>query len=391
MAFLDNNGVGTLWGRIKTVFGAGFAAIVKDSSSVTIKLQNGYEHDLDTVVIPLVDKGNSTAGLMSPTDKGTLDSLNSAMPSYSSSNNKKVVWGDGAIEALNFKPNAGTDNVPVQLYKGSTTGTPLYTAFSVPSASTTTAGVMTSADKVKLNGIASGAEVNVQADWNETDTTSDAYIANKPTIPTLPSNIVNKITTTAGAHTTIANATGNVSFNVPTEASHVGAVPTSRKINGQALSSDVTLNGSQIPLKSTGNLTIAVAMDNKVDKETGKGLSTNDYTATDKTKVGYVDTGKSVSTYVSEQISTAMTGSAKYKGTVGTGGTVTTLPTSGYKQGDYYVVCTAGTYAGETCEVGDMIFANKDYASGAVAADDWDIVQSNITAMTTEEINAICV
>lgn len=33
----------------------------------------------------------------------------------------------------------------------------------------------------KLSGIESGAEVNVQANWNETDTASDAYIQNKPT------------------------------------------------------------------------------------------------------------------------------------------------------------------------------------------------------------------
>ena len=44
-------------------------------------------------------------------------------------------------------------------------------------------GLMSSEDKSKLNGIASGAEVNVQSDWNVTDTTSDAYIKNKPTIP----------------------------------------------------------------------------------------------------------------------------------------------------------------------------------------------------------------
>ena len=37
--------------------------------------------------------------------------------------------------------------------------------------------------KNKLDGIAAGAEVNVQADWNETDSTSDAYIKNKPSIP----------------------------------------------------------------------------------------------------------------------------------------------------------------------------------------------------------------
>lgn len=38
----------------------------------------------------------------------------------------------------------------------------------------------TSADKTKLSGIATGAEVNVQADWNESDSSSDAYIKNKP-------------------------------------------------------------------------------------------------------------------------------------------------------------------------------------------------------------------
>ena len=35
-------------------------------------------------------------------------------------------------------------------------------------------------EKDKLTGIAAGAEVNVQADWKETDPTSDAYIKNKP-------------------------------------------------------------------------------------------------------------------------------------------------------------------------------------------------------------------
>lgn len=40
-----------------------------------------------------------------------------------------------------------------------------------------------SADATKLAGIAAGAEVNVQSNWNETDTNSDAFIQNKPTIP----------------------------------------------------------------------------------------------------------------------------------------------------------------------------------------------------------------
>ena len=41
----------------------------------------------------------------------------------------------------------------------------------------------TTEDKTKLAGIADGAEVNVQSDWNVTDASSDAYIKNKPTIP----------------------------------------------------------------------------------------------------------------------------------------------------------------------------------------------------------------
>lgn len=40
----------------------------------------------------------------------------------------------------------------------------------------------TNDEKSKLSGIAAGAEVNVQSDWNVTDTTSDAFVKNKPTI-----------------------------------------------------------------------------------------------------------------------------------------------------------------------------------------------------------------
>ena len=44
----------------------------------------------------------------------------------------------------------------------------------------------------KLNGIASGAEVNVQANWSTTDSTADSFIQNKPTAL---SQFTNDITT----------------------------------------------------------------------------------------------------------------------------------------------------------------------------------------------------
>ena len=70
-------------------------------------------------------------------------------------------------------------------------------------ATTSSAGLMSSTDKAKLNGIASGAEVNVQANWNETDTTSDSYIQNKPAIPDVTNMEVetNKVTTISSAST----------------------------------------------------------------------------------------------------------------------------------------------------------------------------------------------
>lgn len=54
-------------------------------------------------------------------------------------------------------------------------------AVSIIPASVTSAGSMSSADKIKLNGIAAGAEVNVQSDWNQNSSSSSDFIKNKPT------------------------------------------------------------------------------------------------------------------------------------------------------------------------------------------------------------------
>lgn len=59
------------------------------------------------------------------------------------------------------------------------------------SAATQTDNNFTDAYKNKLDGIASGAEVNVQSDWSVTNTSSDAYIRNKPSIPSKTSDLTN--------------------------------------------------------------------------------------------------------------------------------------------------------------------------------------------------------
>ena len=64
-----------------------------------------------------------------------------------------------------------------------------------------------------------------------------------------------------------------------------------------------------------------------------------------------------------------------FKGTLGLSGTVQSLPDI-HKIGWTYKVATAGTYAGQNCEIGDMVICINDgyQASGL----DWTVVQSNI-------------
>ena len=72
----------------------------------------------------------------------------------------------------------------------------------------------TTALKNKLNGVATGAEVNVQSDWNVTDTSSDAFIKNKPAIPTKTSDITNDsgFITSAAVPTKTSDLTNDSGF-----------------------------------------------------------------------------------------------------------------------------------------------------------------------------------
>ena len=54
-----------------------------------------------------------------------------------------------------------------------------------------------------------------------------------------------------------------------------------------------------------------------------------------------------------------MPGAMEFKGSLGVGGTITTLPTDGSaKKGDTYKVITDGTYAGESAKIGDLFICN---------------------------------
>lgn len=84
-------------------------------------------------------------------------------------------------------------------------------------------GLMSALDKQKLDGIASGAEVNVQSDWNQSVNTADDYIKNKPTIPTVNNATLTIQKNGTNVQTFTANASSNKTANitVPTAVSEL--------------------------------------------------------------------------------------------------------------------------------------------------------------------------
>lgn len=182
----------------------------------------------------------------------------------------------------------------------------------------------TSDEKTKLAGIASGAQVNVlegiQKNGNTVTVTNK--IANI-SVPTKTSDITNDsgfITSAdvpegAAASTTTPKMNGTAAVGTEmafargdhVHPSDTSRVPTTRKVAGHALSTDVTLVKSDVGLGNVDNTADVdkpistaqqTALDNKVDKVTGKGLSTNDYTTAEKSKLNDIQAGAQVNPHV---------------------------------------------------------------------------------------------
>ena len=82
----------------------------------------------------------------------------------------------------------------------------------------------------------------------------------------------------------------------------------------------------------------------------------------------------------------ALEGGASFQGALtSTSG----LPTGGYRAGWQYTVKEPGTYAGQSCEAGDLVLCVKDYASGSASNSDWTVIQANIVGAVTGPSTAV--
>ena len=157
----------------------------------------------------------------------------------------------------------------------------------------------TSAEKTKLSGIESGAEVNVQSDWTQADNTKDDYIKNKPNIPDV-SDYYDKTEMDAFLALKEDKEEGKgLSANDFTDSykSKLDGIASGAEVNVQSdwneadnTADDYIKNKPDMSTYYNKTETDSL-LGGKVDKVTGKGLSANDFTDTLKTKLDGIASG----------------------------------------------------------------------------------------------------
>lgn len=221
-------------------------------------------------------------------------------------------------------------------------GTALASA-SIPAATSSAAGLMTAAEKTKLAGIAEGATAT---DENTTYTLSGS-----------------------GRTVTLTPSEGDAqSYTIPNQ--DLSSYATTASVN--------TLLASYT---KTANLA-TVAISGKYSDLSGRPTIDTAISTTSTNAV----TNAAITKYVDDQVAATAAGAVNFKGVVNAASEIEGL--SSYTAGWYWVVGTAGTYCGQTCEVGDQIFCTA--AATTYSADNFNVLQANLVAMTNAEIDAVC-
>ena len=172
----------------------------------------------------------------------------------SPSDGQVIAWNssNAKFEAINQTPvtNLSTSRNSTTVSVNSSTGTNI----SIAGASQTNAGILIASDKTKLDGIATNAEVNVQADFSITDNTLDSFIKNKPTVPSTLGDLTDVSTTGIGNNKIIKYNSSTSRWEIATETTSSGTVTSitaGSGLNGGTISSSGILSIQNSYLHST--------------------------------------------------------------------------------------------------------------------------------------------
>ena len=211
---------------------------------------------------------------------------------------------------------------------------------------------------------ASAEFTDTQSNWNETSTTSKAYIQNKPTLPTV-TDTYSATSSNAMSGKAVASALSTLDGTVSGTAGSSKTLTAFSQTDGKvsATFGNISITKSQVSDFPTIDTTVTSGSSNLV-------TSGAVYTAIDNLPEPMV-----------------------FKGTLGTGGTITSLPTaSSANEGFTYKVITAGTYASTSAKVGDVFVSNGSswvlIPSGDTDSDTWRNIKVNGTEKLTTAISS---
>jgi len=276
---------------------------VKRDGSITIKASLVFEGSTD-------DNNETTLAITNPTADRTItlpDTTGTVVTTGDTGTVSSTMITDGTIVNADINASAAIAGSKLQAASGSNPGsmsasdkskldgietgaTADQTDSEIKTAyeNNSNTNAFTDAEQSKLNGIASGAEVNVQADFNETDNTNDAFIKNKPTIPTNNNQLTNGagFTTNQGTVTEVSGTSPITSSGGTTPAIGISAATTSAA--GSMSSADKTkLDG--IETNATADQT-----DAEIRAAVEAASDSNVFTDADHTKLNGIEASADV-------------------------------------------------------------------------------------------------
>jgi len=270
------------------------------------------------------------------------------------------------------------------------------------------------ARKVKVTATASKATIDLQNNAGSSLATADVPAATASAAGLLTSELYSKLTSIdadsanttytlsgTGRTVTLTPSTGDAtSYTVPEQdlsayakSASLAKVATSGKYSDLTGTPTVDTAVSTTSSNAVTNAAITAYVNSKASSTLTEAkayadTSESDAVATAKTytdsaKTSAISTAKS---YTDTSVAAAVTGAVHFQGVIDAATEITGL--TSFKAGWYWVVGTAGTYVGQTCEVGDQILCTAD--ASAYDASNFTVLQANLVAMTDAEVDAIC-
>lgn len=452
MSLAGTSAITELWAKCKAWFGNKLAN-TQDASTVTVQLKNNGDDVLSSTTIPTAtpaDGSNPHAGVMSAADKKKLDGIATGANAYTHptttavaaaakkvgndanghvvlgaaltasdvgaaasshahgnitsggditasaptiASGDKLIINDESASKVTNGPSFGTDTTKYLRNDGSWAA-PAGTSYSdftgatsstagtnglVPAPSTSEVGYILGAEGSWENPVSALVNAIGLTSSEEGDLIIYSEEGGFPNLESIPSSAFEN-----------QNAFSNVKVGSTTvvadsETDTLELVGSNVTLTPDATNDKVTIGITASNVTTAlGTTAVARASANASGTAFGaaavKGVDTS-------ISSGSTSTNLPTSAAVASLVSSIVAGATQFQGTVSANSTISG---SSYVAGMYWVVATAGTYVGQTCEVGDMVFAIANKGS-SYSASDFSVVQNNIVEMTAAEVDAICV